>query len=238
MRINIHNNIDDREIAKFEALAAQWWDPAGLCKPLHDINPIRLEYIQRCSGSLLGKKVLDVGCGGGILAESMAISGANVTGIDISEMPIAAAKLHQLESGTDHLIYHLTTVEDLCEKESSSFDIVTCMEMLEHVPHPEVTVIACAKLLKPGGHLFLSTINRTLKAYLIAIISAEYILGMLPRGTHEYHKFIKPSEVSYWIRDAGLSLVSITGLKYNPIFGICCLVPNLDINYLIHSQLL
>lgn len=230
-----HPNVDAQELAKFEALASRWWDPDGEFKPLHQINPLRLAYIRDHAGDLTGQRVLDVGCGGGILAESMALSGARVLGIDLSEAPLAVARLHQLESGAD-LEYRRISAEALAELEPGGFEIVTCMELLEHVPDPASTIHACARLIKPGGHLFFSTINRNPKAWLLAIIGAEYLLRLLPRGTHDYRKFIRPSELDQWLRAAGLNLRHLTGLHYNPVTGRYRLGPDVAVNYLAHVQ--
>ena len=230
-----HLNVDEQELAKFEALASRWWDPDSEFKPLHDINPLRLDYIAERVGDLAGKQVLDVGCGGGILAESVALRGARVLGIDMGEAPLAVAQLHQLESGAK-LDYRRTTAEQLAESEAARFDVVTCMELLEHVPDPASTIQACARLVKPGGHLFFSTINRNPKSYLFAIIGAEYVLRLLPRGTHDYRKFIRPSELDGWIRAAGLTLRQITGLHYNPLTGRYWLGPGVMVNYMVHCQ--
>lgn len=227
-------NIDPQEIAKFESLASRWWDPESEFKPLHDINPLRLDYIAQRAGGLENKKVLDVGCGGGILSESMAAKGADVTGIDMGEAPLAVAKLHLLESG-QQVAYRKISAEELAREMPQQFDIVTCMEMLEHVPDPASTIQACATLVKPGGHVFFSTLNRNPKSFLLAIIGAEYILGLLPRGTHEYAKFIRPSELDNWSRQAGLETRDITGMTYNPLFKTCRLGGNTDVNYLVHS---
>ncbi len=228
-------NVDEQELAKFEALANRWWDPDSEFKSLHDINPLRLNYINELAGELAGKRALDVGCGGGILAESMALRGARVLGIDMGEAPLAVAQLHQLESGAE-LDYRRITAEELAESEPASFDIVSCMELLEHVPDPASTIQACAKLVKPSGHLFFSTINRNPKAYLFAIIGAEYLLRMLPKGTHDYRKFIRPSELDGWIRAAGLALRHITGLHYNPLTRRYWLGSGVTVNYMAHCQ--
>jgi 2-polyprenyl-6-hydroxyphenyl methylase/3-demethylubiquinone-9 3-methyltransferase len=228
-------NVDEQELAKFEALASRWWDPDSEFKPLHDINPLRLDYIEERAGGLAGQRIVDIGCGGGILAESMALRGAQVLGIDMSEAPLAVAQLHQLESGAE-LEYRRTTAEELAESAPSSFDVVTCMEMLEHVPDPASTIRACAQLIKPGGHLFFSTINRNPKAYLFAIIGAEYVLRMLPKGTHDYRKFIRPSELDGWTRAAGLAIRHLTGLHYNPLTGRYWLGPGLTVNYMAHCR--
>ncbi len=228
-------NVDFQEIAKFEELASRWWDPDSEFKPLHDINPLRLNYIEERTGGLAGKRTLDVGCGGGILAESMALRGASVTGIDMGEAPLAVARLHQLESGAA-LDYRRITAEELAESEPASFDVVTCMEMLEHVPDPASTIRACARLLKPDGHLFFSTINRNPKAYLLAVIGAEYLLRLLPKGTHDYRKFIRPSELDDWARAAGLTLRHLTGMHYNPLLRRYRLGAGVSVNYLVHCR--
>ncbi|HOP16634.1 MAG: bifunctional 2-polyprenyl-6-hydroxyphenol methylase/3-demethylubiquinol 3-O-methyltransferase UbiG [Chromatiaceae bacterium] len=225
-------NVDHAEVSKFEQLASRWWDPNSEFKPLHEINPLRLDYIDARAG-LSGKLVLDVGCGGGILAESMAARGANVIGIDMGEAPLEVARLHLLESG-QHVDYRRIPVEQLASEMPAKFDVVTCMEMLEHVPDPASVVAACATLVKPGGQVFFSTINRNPKSYLFAIVGAEYVLRLLPRGTHDYAKFIRPSELSRWIRGAGLDARDITGLTYNPLTGIYKLDPrDVDVNYMI-----
>ncbi|MFO7604174.1 MAG: bifunctional 2-polyprenyl-6-hydroxyphenol methylase/3-demethylubiquinol 3-O-methyltransferase UbiG [Gammaproteobacteria bacterium] len=229
-----HANLDPHEIAKFEALASRWWDPHSEFKPLHDINPLRLEYIDR-RAHLPGKQVLDVGCGGGILAESMAAKGARVTGIDMGESPLAVARLHQLESGIS-VDYQKITAEAYALANPDSQDVVTCMEMLEHVPDPASTIAACARLAKPGAHVFFSTINRTPRAFLFAIVGAEYVLNMLPRGTHEYKKFIRPSELERWCRQAGLHIREISGMSYNPLSKRYSLGSDVAVNYLVHCQ--
>jgi len=226
-------NVDHAEIAKFEALASRWWDPHSEFKPLHDINPLRLNWINDRVG-LSGKQVLDVGCGGGILAESMATLGATVTGIDMGEAPLAVAKLHLKESGVS-VAYRRVTAEELASEMPGAFDVVTCMEMLEHVPDPAATIAACAQLVKPGGHVFLSTINRNPKSFLFAIVGAEYVLRLLPRGTHEYMKFIRPSELDRWTRAAGLSTREYTGMHYNPVTRQYSLGPGVDVNYIAHT---
>jgi 2-polyprenyl-6-hydroxyphenyl methylase/3-demethylubiquinone-9 3-methyltransferase len=228
-------NVDEQELAKFEALASRWWDPDSEFKPLHDINPLRLNYIDERSGGLAGRRVLDVGCGGGILAESMALRGARVLGIDMGEAPLAVAQLHQLESGAV-LDYQRITAEQLAEREAAGFDVVTCMELLEHVPDPASTIQACARLIKPDGHVFFSTINRNPQAYLFAIIGAEYVLRMLPKGTHDYRKFIRPSELDGWTRAAGLTLRHITGMHYNPLTQRYWLGPGVTVNYMVHCR--
>ncbi len=225
-------NVDHVEVNKFEQLASRWWDPNSEFKPLHEINPLRLDYIDERVG-LSGKTVLDVGCGGGILSESMAARGAKVTGIDMGEAPLEVARLHLLESG-EHVDYRRIPAETLAEKSPGAFDVVTCMEMLEHVPDPASTIKACATLVKPGGQVFFSTINRNPKSYLFAIIGAEYVLKLLPKGTHDFAKFIRPSELARWIRDAGLDNQDITGLTYNPLTGIYKLNPrDIDVNYMV-----
>jgi 2-polyprenyl-6-hydroxyphenyl methylase/3-demethylubiquinone-9 3-methyltransferase len=226
-------NVDPLEIEKFSELAHRWWDPNAEFRPLHDINPLRLDYIDGIA-PLRGKKVLDVGCGGGILAESMAARGGSVTGIDLAEKPLKVAQLHLLESGLE-VDYRLVAPEALAREAAESFDIVTCMEMLEHVPDPGVTVTACAALLKPGGHAFFSTINRNLKSYLFAIIGAEYVLKLLPRGTHEYARFIKPSELARLLRTAGLHMGGIIGMTYSPLTRSYSLGSNTDVNYILHT---
>ncbi len=227
-------NADPAELQKFSELAHRWWDPASEFKPLHDINPLRLGWING-KADLLDKTVLDVGCGGGILTESMACAGAKVTGIDLSEKALSVARLHLFESG--HSVdYRLISAEDLAAEMPAHFDVVTCMEMLEHVPDPASTIAACAHLVKPGGHVFFSTLNRNLKAYVQAIIGAEYVLKMLPRGTHEYAKFIKPSELSRHCRNAGLDTHELIGLSYNPLSRVYSLGRNTDVNYLLHTR--
>jgi 2-polyprenyl-6-hydroxyphenyl methylase/3-demethylubiquinone-9 3-methyltransferase len=227
-------NVDVQEIAKFEALANRWWDLHSEFKPLHDINPLRANFIDQ-RATVAGKKLLDVGCGGGILTEAMAQRGANATGIDMGEAPLAVARLHLLESGLD-IDYRQITTEALAQQQPATFDVVTCLEMLEHVPDPASVVAACARLCKPGGHVFFSTINRNPKAYALAIVGAEYLLRLLPRGTHDYAKFIKPSELSRWLRAAGLDLQEMTGMLYNPLLKSYRLAANdVDVNYLLHA---
>lgn len=228
-------NVDRAEVAKFEALASRWWDRESEFKPLHDINPLRTNYIDR-HASLAGKKVLDVGCGGGILSEAMAQRGADVTGIDMGEAPLNIAKLHALESGIS-VKYQQIPVEQLAEEMPASFDVVTCLEMLEHVPDPASIIHACYKLVKPGGMVFFSTINRNPKAYAMAIIGAEYIMRMLPAGTHDYDKFIKPSELTRWCRAADLSVLDMTGMIYNPLTQEYSLKDqDVDVNYLVATR--
>lgn len=228
-------NADPLELEKFSQLAHHWWDPNSEFKPLHEINPLRLNYIDQVSSGLSGKHVVDVGCGGGILSESMAARGANVTGIDLSDKALKVAKLHLLESG-HQVDYRKITVESLATEHPQHFDVVTCMEMIEHVPDPASVIKSCAQLVKPGGWVFFSTINRNPKAYLFAIIGAEYILQLLPRGTHEYAKFIKPSELGHMARDAGLAETKITGMTYNPITKIYALEPDTSVNYIMAFQ--
>ena len=223
-------NVDPEEIAKFESLAARWWDPHSEFKPLHDINPLRLKYINDRVG-LKDKSVLDVGCGGGILAESMAALGASVTGIDLGEAPLAVARLHLKESG-QKVEYLRVSAEDIARERPGRFDVVTCMEMLEHVPEPASTIAACARLVKPGGQVFFSTINRNPKSWLFAIVGAEYVLNLLPKGTHEYLKFIKPSELEGWARQAGLGMRELIGMHYNPLTREYRLGRGVDVNYL------
>jgi len=227
-------NVDHQEIAKFEELAHRWWDPESEFKPLHQINPLRLDYIDR-RAQLNGKLVLDVGCGGGILSESMAQRGAQVTGIDMGEAPLGVARLHQLESGVE-VEYQRITAEALAEAKPESFDVVTCLEMLEHVPDPASVIQACAQLVKPGGQVFFSTINRNPKSYLFAIIGAEYVLNLLPKGTHDFSKFIKPSELESWSRVAGLQNLELTGMSYNPLTRTYSLGADVAVNYLLHCQ--
>jgi 2-polyprenyl-6-hydroxyphenyl methylase/3-demethylubiquinone-9 3-methyltransferase len=230
--MNMTVNVDPAEIAKFSELAHQWWNPSGDFKPLHEINPLRLDYIDARVG-LRDKVVLDVGCGGGILAESMAVRGARVTGIDLAAKPLMVARLHLAETG-NQVDYRNVAVEDLARELPGHFDAVTCMELLEHVPDPASTINACAALVKAGGHVFFSTINRNLKAYLFAVVGAEYVLRLLPRGTHDYAKFIKPSEMSATCRDAGLEIEGMTGMTYNPLTGIYALDSDTSVNYIMH----
>ncbi|HEX7043987.1 MAG TPA: bifunctional 2-polyprenyl-6-hydroxyphenol methylase/3-demethylubiquinol 3-O-methyltransferase UbiG [Burkholderiales bacterium] len=227
-------NVDSAEIAKFEALASRWWDPESEFKPLHDINPLRLDYINE-RAPLAGKNVLDVGCGGGLLSEAMAGLGARVTGIDLGEAPLAVAQLHLKESGRT-VEYRRIGAEDLARERPGAYDVVTCMELLEHVPDPASTVAACAALTKPGGSVFFSTINRNPKAWLFAIVGAEYVLKLLPRGTHEYLKFIKPSELERMCRSAGLRVRELTGMHYNPLTRRYWLGPGVDVNYLVWAR--
>lgn len=226
-------NVDPAELQKFAALAHRWWDPNSEFKPLHEINPLRLNLIDQ-KIVLAGKRVLDVGCGGGILSESMAQKGALVTGIDLGEKALKVAQLHKLESGVE-VDYRLISVEALAAEMPQSFDVVTCMEMLEHVPDPAAVVNACATLVKPGGMVFFSTINRNPKAYLFAVIGAEYVLNLLPRGTHEYEKFIKPSELAAWSRRAGLNLAGMCGMSYNPLSKYYSLADDVSVNYILYT---
>lgn len=227
------SNFEAAELHKFSELAHKWWDKNSEFKPLHDINPLRLNFIHQAAG-LAGKTVLDVGCGGGILSESMAQLGAVVTGIDLGEKALNVAKLHSLESKIS-VDYQLVSVEALAEQQPASFDVVTCLEMLEHVPDPASVVRACAKLVKPNGHVFFSTINRNPKAYLFAVIGAEYVLNMLPKGTHDYAKFIKPSELAAWMRTSDLALQQQVGMQYNPMTKHYALGQDVSVNYLMHA---
>lgn len=230
-----HANVDPAEIAKFEALANRWWDPTSEFKPLHEINPLRSNYIDE-RAKLAGKTVLDVGCGGGLLSEAMAQRGANVTGIDMGQAPLSVAQLHALESGVS-VNYRKIPAEQLAAEQPAHYDVVTCLEMLEHVPDPAAIIQACADLAKPGAHLFFSTINRNPKAYLFAIVGAEYLLKMLPKGTHEYSKFIRPAELAGWVRAAGLTLENITGMTYNPLIKKYSMSStDVDVNYIIHVR--
>ncbi len=230
-----HDNVDAAEIAKFEALAHRWWDPESEFRPLHDINPLRANYIDERS-PVAGKRLLDVGCGGGLLSEAMARRGARVTGIDLGEAPLGVARLHQLESGLD-IDYRHISAEQLADEAAEQYDVVTCLEMLEHVPDPGAVVAACARLCKPGGHLYFSTINRNPKAFLFAIVGAEYILRLLPRGTHDYARLIRPSELAAWLRAAGLDLAELTGMLYNPLTRQYRLHPrDVSVNYLVHVR--
>jgi 2-polyprenyl-6-hydroxyphenyl methylase / 3-demethylubiquinone-9 3-methyltransferase len=224
-------NVDPSELAKFSALAHHWWDPGSEFKPLHDINPLRLGYIARQCGGLEGKAVLDVGCGGGILTEAMAREGATVMGIDLSEKALGVARLHQIESGTK-VDYRLMSAEAFAIEAPATFDIVTCMELLEHVPDPASTVGACARLVRPGGRVVFSTINRNAKAYALAIVGAEYVLRLLPRGTHDYQRFLKPSEIAAFAREAGLETDALIGMTYNPLTKVYRLEADTSVNYI------
>jgi 2-polyprenyl-6-hydroxyphenyl methylase/3-demethylubiquinone-9 3-methyltransferase len=223
-------NVDEAELRKFGELAHRWWDPNGTMRPLHEMNPLRLDWIDRIA-PLAGRRVLDVGCGGGILAESMAARGAQVTGIDLADKPLQVAELHALESGV-RVSYRKAAAEDLARELPAAFDVVTCMEMLEHVPDPAQTVRACAALVRPGGAVFFSTINRNPKSFLFAIVGAEYVLRLLPAGTHEYAKFIRPRELAQFAREAGLAVAQILGLTYNPLTKRFALGGDTDVNYL------
>jgi 2-polyprenyl-6-hydroxyphenyl methylase / 3-demethylubiquinone-9 3-methyltransferase len=246
--MNMHTsaaNVDPAELAKFGALAQSWWDPNGPSKPLHDLNPLRLQYVQRIAGlapdgrasaGRAQKQVLDVGCGGGILSESMARAGAQVLGIDLAQPVLDVAELHALE-GKVEVKYRAVAAEDLAVERPAAFDLVTCMEMLEHVPDPAVTLAALANLVKPGGDVIVSTLNRNPRAFAVAIVGAEYIARILPRGTHQYLKFIRPSELARWGRDAGLELMDLTGIAYNPLTRAFRLSPDTGINYLAHFRL-
>lgn len=227
-------NADPFELQKFSDLAHRWWDPTSEFRPLHEINPLRLEWIN-ARVPLAGKKVLDIGCGGGILTESMARKGATVTGIDLSDKALNVADLHGLESGVK-VTYEKISAEDIAAREPSGYDVVTCMEMLEHVPDPSAIVRACAQLVKPGGRVFFSTLNRNPKSYLFAVIGAEYLLRLLPRGTHDYAKFIKPAELAHFMRNAGLTLDALKGMSYNPLTRIYSLNQDTSVNYLVASS--
>lgn len=233
MSIGNKRNVDAKEIAKFAEMARKWWDKKSEFKPLHDINPLRLSYITE-RVSLPAKRVLDVGCGGGILSESMAEIGAQVTAIDMGEAALTVARLHQRESKLD-IDYRQVTIEEIADSGIELFDVITCLEMLEHVPDPGSVIGACKRLLKPDGQLFLSTINRNPKSYLFAVIGAEYVLNLLPRGTHDYARFLKPSEIATWLRQHNLDLKDITGMTYNPLTGIYRLSTDVDVNYLVHA---
>ena len=230
------NNVDHDEVEKFAVLAARWWDKDSEFKPLHDINPLRLNYIkEQCGGSLKGKRILDIGCGGGILSESLALEGATVVGIDLAEAGLEVAKLHLLESGFD-IDYQFISAEDLSDSESESFDVITCLEMLEHVPNPSMIIEACSKLVKTNGRVFFSTINRNPKSYFFAIVGAEYVLNLLPKGTHHYEKFIRPSEIDGWARTYNLSVSSMIGMSYNPITKKYKLGDDVSVNFIAHYQ--
>jgi len=226
-------NADPVELDKFSQLAHRWWDPNSEFKPLHDINPLRLDWVDAHAG-LAGKKVLDVGCGGGLLSEGMSDKGATVTGIDLSDKALGVARLHLLESGRS-VDYRKISAEELAAEQPASYDVVTCMEMLEHVPNPASTIAACAALVKPGGHVFFSTINRNPKAYLFAVVGAEYVLKLLPKGTHEYAKFIKPSELSRWAKSVDLEPDELIGMSYNPLTKLYGLGRDTSVNYLLHT---
>ena len=231
----LHSNVDPAELAKFSDLAHRWWDPESEFRPLHQINPLRLDWINSLA-PLQGKKVLDVGCGGGILTDAMARAGADALGIDLATKSLKVAQLHALEAQTPHVQYREVSVETLAAEMPASFDVVTCMETLEHVPDPSSVVHACAKLVKPGGHVFFSTINRNAKSFLFAIVGAEYVLNLLPRGTHEYAKFIRPSELASDCRNSGLELMHTRGMEYNPLTRRYWLSDDTSVNYLIATQ--
>ncbi|MDP3423654.1 MAG: bifunctional 2-polyprenyl-6-hydroxyphenol methylase/3-demethylubiquinol 3-O-methyltransferase UbiG [Burkholderiaceae bacterium] len=233
--MNLHDNVDAAEVAKFSALAHRWWDKDSEFKPLHDINPLRLGWIQ-AHQSLSGLTVLDVGCGGGILSDAMARAGASVTGIDMSSKALGVAKLHALEASTSGVVYREITAEALADEMPAAFDVVTCMEMLEHVPEPASVVRACARLVKPGGSVFFSTINRNAKAFLTAIVGAEYVLGMLPKGTHEFAKLIKPSELTSFCRQSGLVVSDMRGMHHNPLTGRYWLGSDVSVNYMLAAR--
>ncbi|ANN67928.1 bifunctional 2-polyprenyl-6-hydroxyphenol methylase/3-demethylubiquinol 3-O-methyltransferase UbiG [Bordetella bronchialis] len=228
-------NADQAELDKFSALAARWWDPDSEFKPLHAINPLRLDWIRQTVGSLAGKRVLDVGCGGGILSESMAAEGADVTGIDLAEKSLKVARLHGLESGIK-VEYRAVPVEQLAQEQPGRYDVVTCMEMLEHVPDPASVIRACSTLVQPGGWVFFSTLNRNAKSFLFAIVGAEYVLRLLPRGTHSYENFIKPSELAAAARSADLQPVKIAGMTYNPLTQVYALSTDASVNYLMAAR--
>ena len=228
------DNVDPAEVAKFDSLASRWWDPEGEFRPLHEINPLRLDWIRQ-HAKLKDARVVDIGCGGGILAEAMAAANATVTGIDMADGPLAVARLHQHESNAK-IDYRQATAEEMAASEAGTYDIVTCLEMLEHVPDPAAVIQACAELVKPGGHIFFSTINRNPKSFMFAIVGAEYVLKLLPAGTHEYEKFIRPSELEEWSRYAGLELQDSIGMHYNPLTRNYTLGDGLDVNYLMYFQ--
>lgn len=224
------NNVDNHEVEKFDAMAARWWDTEGEFRPLHDLNPTRLKFIQQ-NAEIVGKQVLDIGCGGGILSESMARAGAKVTGIDMAQKALTVAKLHAMEAGIE-LDYQNMSAEEHAASHASEYDVVTCLELIEHVPDPASLINAATHMVKPGGRVFVSTINRNPKAYAIAVLGAEYIMRLLPKGTHDYDKFIKPSELAHWAREAGLELVKEAGMHYNPVLRTASLTQSVDVNYL------
>ena len=228
------HNVDPSEIRKFEDLATRWWDRNGEFKPLHDINPIRLNYINTGS-PLSGKKIVDIGCGGGILSESMVRAGATVTGIDMGKAPLSVARLHAMEEDLE-IDYQQITAEQHAAENPASYDVITCMEMLEHVPDPSSVINACMQLVKPGGSIYFSTINRDAKAFIFAIVGAEYVMKLLPKGTHEYSKFIRPSELDVWARQAGLELISIEGITFNPLTNMFRSSRDVDVNYMVHYK--
>lgn len=227
-------NVDPNEVAKFEQLAERWWDEQGEFKPLHEINPLRLDFIDQHAG-IAGRRIVDVGCGGGLLSEGMAARGATVTGIDMAGNALAVAKLHLMETG-QNVTYLQTSAEEFATTHPAAFDVVTCLELLEHVPDPARTIAACAALVKPGGDVFFSTLNRTPKAWLFAVVGAEYVLRLLPRGTHDYSRFIRPSELAAAARAAGLEIRTATGLHYAPLTRRYSLGPGLDVNYICHAR--
>ena len=227
-------NIDPSEIKKFEDLASRWWDEHGEFKPLHEMNPLRLNFINNHS-PLSGKSVCDIGCGGGILSESMAKCGATTTGLDMGKAPLSVARLHAMESELE-IDYQQITAEEFAQQHAATFDVITCMEMLEHVPDPSSVIEACCTLVKPGGSVYFSTINRNPKAYMLAIVGAEYLMKMLPRGTHDYSRFIKPSELDEWARNTGLKLNDLKGVSYNPLTGLFSQSQDVDVNYMVHYQ--
>ncbi|MGI9291901.1 MAG: bifunctional 2-polyprenyl-6-hydroxyphenol methylase/3-demethylubiquinol 3-O-methyltransferase UbiG [Gammaproteobacteria bacterium] len=232
---NAHKNVDPAEVQKFDDLASRWWDPQGEFKPLHQLNPVRFDYVDE-RAAVTGKKCLDVGCGGGLLTEALATKADSVTGIDMAEGPLQVARLHQKKSALDNIRYLQSSAEQLAEQESGQYDLVSCMEVIEHVPDPASLVAACASLCKPGGDVFFSTINRNFKAFLTAIIGAEYVMRMLPRGTHDYERFIKPSELRRWGDSAGLEFIHVAGLTYAPVSGRFSITNDVDVNYLMHFR--
>ncbi|MEE4299452.1 MAG: bifunctional 2-polyprenyl-6-hydroxyphenol methylase/3-demethylubiquinol 3-O-methyltransferase UbiG [Pseudomonadales bacterium] len=230
----VRENVDPAEVAKFEAMAHRWWDPEGDFRPLHDINPVRLDWIAG-RRALAGARVVDVGCGGGLLSEGMAQAGADVVGIDAGKGPLTVARLHALEAGVE-VDYRLQPAESLAAEQAGTFDAVTCLEMLEHVPDPGSVVKACAALAKPGGDLFFATLNRNPKSWALAVVGAEYLLGLLPKGTHDYARFMRPSELARLMREAGLKVEEIVGLTYNPLSRQCRISKDVDVNYLLHAR--
>ena len=235
-------NTDQLEVEKFSTLANSWWDPEGDLRTLHDINPIRVDYILKelidagvVQSDLKGVKLLDVGCGGGILSEALAAQGADVTGIDASEASLEIAKMHLIQTG-QKVLYLVSTAEEYAESHAKQYDVITCLEMLEHVPDPASVIRACAAMVKPGGHLFFSTLSRTPKAYMLAVLGAEYIMSLIPKGTHDYAKFIKPHELSHWLRDNALETLDMSGLSYNPLSKTASLNKDLSVNYLVHVR--